>query len=264
MVMRVVLAAFVFALSAYTFAQTALRVDSTRFAEPSTIATLDMGKLKGEPSRLAWSPDGSELYVQTREGAFGQANAKLRHYVFAAANGSKRDVDAEPEWASAYWTIKSAQASPDDAALKIELRTETRQQRTTSAPMAGDMARGSVSTAETGTSAGAASAAAYGSQTATVHVMRLKGVTVGEFVNSVIVPGLTFGWGPKGTGAIAYADPSGGRITVMDNAGGKQEIGSSRDALLPAWSKDGNSLAWLQQDGRRKFVLRVARVSTTS
>jgi hypothetical protein len=264
MMMRVVVAALVLAVSADTFAQSALKVDSARVSEPSTIATLDMGKLKGEPARLAWSPDGSELYVQTREGAFGQANAKLRHYVFAAANGSKRDVDAEPEWASAYWTNKSAQASPDDAALKIEVKTETRQQRTTSAPMAGDMARGGVSTAETGTSAGDAGAAAYGSQTATVHVMRLKGVTVGEFVNSVIVPGLTFGWGPKGSKAIAFADPKGGRVTVMDDHGGKQEIGRSKDALLPAWSQDGSTLAWLQQDGRRRFVLQVARVSTTS
>ncbi len=264
MMMRVVFAACVFAVCPYTFAQPALRVDSAKFTEPSTVATLDMGKLKGEPARLAWSPDGSELYVQTREGAFGQANAKLRHYAFAATNGSKRDLDAEPEWASAYWTHKSAQASPDDAGLKIELKTETRQQRTTSAPMAGAMARGGVSTAETGTSAGDAGAAAYGSQTATVHVMRLKGVTVGEFLNSVIVPGLTFGWAPKGTNAIAYVDPHAGRITVMDGGGGKQEIGSTKDALLPAWSQDGSSLAWLQPDGRRKFVLQVARVSTTS
>ncbi len=264
MMMRVVLAAFVFAISAHASAQTALRVDSATFSQPSTIATLDMGKLKGEPARLAWSPDGSELYVQTREGAFGQANAQVRHYLFAATNGSKRDLDAEPEWASAYWAMKSGQASPDDGGLKIELKTETRQQRTTSAPMAGDMARGGVSTADTGTSSGDASAAAYASQTATVHVMRLKGVTVGEFVNSVIVPGLTFGWAPKGTNAIAYADPKGGRITVMHGGGGKQEIDSSKDALLPAWSQDGSSLAWLQQDGRRKFVLQVARVSTAS
>lgn len=228
---------------------------------PATVATLDMGRLKGEPSRLAWSPDGSDLYVQTREGAFGQANAKLHHYVFSAANGAKRDVDAEPGWASAYWTAKSAQASPDDPGLKIELKTEQRQQRTTSVPMGGDMARGGTAPGEAGTTSGDAMAAAYGTQRATVHMMQLKGATIGEFVNSVIVPGLTFGWAPKGTKAIAFTEPEDGRVVVMDAAGSKREIEASEDAILPAWSQDGAKIAWLQQDGRRKFVLRVAGVS---
>ncbi len=230
-------------------------------AEPSTVATLDMGRLKGEPSRLAWSPDASELYVQTREGAAGQANARLHHYVFSASNGAKRDVDAEPAWASAYWTAKSAQASPDDPRLKIELKTEQRQQRTTSVPMGGDMARGGTAPADAGTTSGDALAAAYGTQRATVHMMQLKGATIGEFVNSVIVPGLTFGWAPKGTKAIAFTEPEDGRVVVMDAEGAKHEIEESEDAVLPAWSQDGAKIAWLQQDGRRKFVLRVTGVS---
>ena len=230
-------------------------------SEPATVATLDMGRLKGEPARLAWSPDGSELYVQTREGKFGDANAKLHHYVFSASKGSKQDLDAEPAWASAYWTAKSAQASPDDARLKIELKTEQRAQRTTSVPMGGDMARGGASTAETGTSSGDALAAAYSTQRTTVHMMLLEGATIGEFVNSVIVPGLTFGWAPKGTKAIAYTDPKSGGVIVMDADGSKHGIDGTKDALLPAWSQDGARLAWLQQDGRRKYVLRVAGVS---
>ena len=126
--------------------QAPVRTEGLTVSEPATVATLDMGRLKGEPSRLAWSLDGSELYVQTREGTFGQAGARLHHYVFSASRGSKRDVDAEPAWASAYWTAKSAQASPDDPRLKIDLKTERRQQRTTSIPMGGEMARGGAST----------------------------------------------------------------------------------------------------------------------
>jgi hypothetical protein len=262
--MRAWLAAIVLAVASDATAQMPLRVDSAKFSEPATVAALDMGKLKGEPGRLSWSPDGSELYLQTREGAFGQPNAKLRHYVFAAANGAKRDLDAEPEWASAYWTMKSAQASPDDPRLKIELKTETRQQRTTSVPMGGDLARGAPTTAETGSSAGDAGAAAYASQKATAHVMQLKGDAIGEFVNSVIVPGLTFGWGPKGSKAIAFTAPQSGRVVVMDADGGKLELRGSKNAILPAWSPDGVNLAWLQQDGRKKFVLQVAHVSPTS
>jgi dipeptidyl aminopeptidase/acylaminoacyl peptidase len=233
-------------------------------SEPSTVASLDMGRLKGEPSRLAWAPDGSELYIQTREGAFGQADAKLHHYIFSAAKGSKRDVDAEPEWASAYWTAKSAQASPDDPGLKIAVKTETRQQRTTSMPMGGDMARGGSAPAEAGTTSGDALAAAYASQRATVHMMQLKGATVGEFVNSVIVPGLTFGWAPKGTKAIAFTEPKDGRVVVMGAEGATREVEGTEDAVLPAWSQDGARLAWLQQDGRRKYVLRVAGVTPQS
>lgn len=261
---RFVLAASVLAMSAHAFAQTALRVDGAHFSEPATIVALDMGKLKGEPGRLAWSPDGSELYLQTREGPFGQPNAKLRHYAFSATTGARRDLDTEPDWAAAYWTMKSAQASPDDGQLKIEVKSEQRQQRSTSVPMGSDMARGGVSTAQAGTSAGDAAAAAFGSQANTTHVMELKSEAIGEFVNSVIVPGLTFGWAPKGRHAIAFAAPKSGRVVVMDAAGATREVPGSRDAVLPAWAPDGGSLAWLQRDGRRKFVLQVSRVSAAS
>jgi hypothetical protein len=255
------LAALVIVASVGAAAQAPLRVQNVKFSEPATVATLDMGQLKGEPSRLAWSADGRELYVQTLEGAFGQPGAKLRHYVFQVEGGTKKDLDAEPAWATQYWTIKSGQVSPDDPQLKIELKTERRTQRTTAAPMGGDLARGAATTGDTGTSAGDAGAAAYAAQTATAHVMLLRGVTVGEFVNSVIVPGMTFGWGPKGSKAIAFTSEKNGRVVIMDADGSKQEISASRDAILPAWSQDGARLAWLQKDGRRTFGLRVADVS---
>ena len=259
---RIAAALLVLVSSALT-AQGPLRVQNLKVSAPAKVAMLDMGRLKGEPSRLAWSPDGSELYVQTLEGTFGQPNAKLRHYVFAFSNGTKKDVDAEPAWATQYWVAKSGQASPDDPRLKIELKTEKRQQRTTSVPMGGDLARGAPTTGDVGTSAGDAGAAAYGAQTVTVHVMQLKGTTIGEFINSVIVPGLTFGWGPKGSKAVAFTAEKSGRIVVMDEEGGKQEVAGSSDALLPAWSPDGARLAWLQKDGRRTFVLQVANVSAS-
>lgn len=242
------------------FAQAPVRVDNLRFAELVTLTEIDLEKLKGQPSRLAWSPDGSQLYLQTLEGGFGRPDAKPRHYLFTTAKGAKQDLQGEPDWASEYWTAKSAQASPDDPQLKIELKSEQRTERTTSVPMGGDLARGGASTA-TGTSANDGVNAAYNSQTIPVHSMLLQGQMVGEFINSVIVPGLTFGWGPKGTKTIAFTARKTGRIVVMDGQGGKQEIDASKDAILPAWSPDGSRLAWLQKDGRRKFLLRVVRVS---
>ena len=79
-----------------------------------------------------------------------------------------------------------------------------------------------------------------------------------QFVNSVIVPGLTFGCGPRSSEAIAYTATSTGRIVVMDAAGAKKEMPDTKDALLPAWSPDASKLAWLEKDGRKKYVLQIA------
>jgi hypothetical protein len=195
--MKAALAALFVALPILAFSQSALRVDALRFSSPTTIAELDMGKLKGEPFRLAWSDDGTQFYVQTIENR-GRSNEKKRHYLFLA-DGKKQDLDAEPQWAADYWTAKSGQAPVDNPMLKIQVKTETRQARTTSSPMGGDLARGGAVPGDVGTSVGDASSAAYTTQEATVHSMMLKDASIGEFVNSVIVPGLTFGWGPKGS-----------------------------------------------------------------
>ncbi len=47
-------------------------------AAPQTIIQIDIGKMKGEPWRLAWSPDGSQLYVETVDRDRG-GNVKATH-----------------------------------------------------------------------------------------------------------------------------------------------------------------------------------------
>lgn len=244
-------------------AQSPLPVGKLKFSEPTTVAELNMDRLKGVPSRLAWSPDGSQLYVQTLEGNFGNPEAKLRHYLFAVSNGAKKDAQAEPEWVSAYWAVKSHQAAPDVPGHKIGLESEVRTERTTSAPMGGDLARGGLSSGTGGTTSTEAIDAANTAQSVTVHAMKLKGETIGEFINSVIVPGLTFGWGPAGTKVIAFSAQKNGRLVVMDETGKKQELNGSKDAVLPAWSPDASRLAWLQKDGRKTYLLKIAEVSGT-
>jgi hypothetical protein len=165
----------------------------------------------------------------------------------------------EPEWVGPYWTAKSHQASPDVPGHKIALESEQKREQTTAVPRGGDLARGGTTTA-TGTSSTDAQAAAYNSQMVTIHTMKLKGEVIGQFVNSVIVPGLTFGWGPKESQVIAYTAEKSGKVIVMDAEGKKQEVDGTRDALLPAWSPDGSRLAWLQRDGRRTFLLKVTQV----
>lgn len=254
------LVAAVVAAPALLAAQSPITAGSVTFGEPSKIAEIDTDRVKGQPSRLAWSPDGSQLYVQMLEGPF-QAPTKLTHHIFTIKDGKKKDLQGEPEWVSAYWTAKSGQASPDSPSFKIDLKSEVRTERTVSAPMGGELARGGTSGSGAGTGTGGdALAAAYNQQPVPVNTMLLHGEVIGEFVNSVIVPGLTFGWGPKGSHAIAYAAKN-GRVVLMDEKGNKQEIAGTKEALLPSWSSDGSKLAWLQKDGRKKYVLHVADVT---
>jgi len=255
-------------------AQGPLRVASLKVSEPALVVELDMDKLKGQPFRLAWSPDGSQLYVQTLEGSFADANAgkptaKLRHYLFPSTpGGSKKDLQGPPDWLAAYWTAKYGQHAPGAPSLAIDVKSEQRRQTTTSAPVGGDLARGGGDAAAGtgaggGTSAGDVAAAAVNRQMQTVNFLVYKGQRIGEFVNTVFVPGLTYGWGPSGTNAIAFATPKDGEIVIMDDQANKLKVDGTKDAVLPAWSPDGTRLAWLEKDGKKKFKLFVSTVSRT-
>ena len=242
-----------------------LPIGKLALSASTPIAEIDIDKLKGQPAKLAWSPDGKELYLQLLDGPFGKP-APERHIIYTVADRKQKSVDAAPAWAIAYWNRKIGQASPDDPAFKIGLETSQRTERGVTSGMGGDLARGSAGGAGGvgeggGTSTGDAIAAAAATQTVTVHAMKLAGETIGEFVNSVIVPGLTFGWGPAGSKAIVFAKAKGGEIVIMDNAKNKQELDGTKDALLPALSDDGSKLAWVRRDGRKKFSLLVANVS---
>jgi hypothetical protein len=254
-------AALFVAVPAIMAAQAPMNVGSLAFAPATTVTTIDTDKMKGQPSRLAWSPDGSELYVQMMDGEFGkQAAARFSHHVYKV-DGAHQPVAAEPEWVLAYWTAKSGQASPDNPALKIDLKSENRSEKTVSSPMGGDLARGGGAGGDGGAaSAGDVLAAAYNKQSVPVNTMLLHGQIVGEYVNTVIVPGQTFGWGPKGSKVIAYSANKSGRLVVMDESGKRQEIDDTKDALFPAWSPDGKRLAWLQKDGKKKFILKIVAI----
>jgi hypothetical protein len=242
---------------ALTSAQEPVKVGALSVAPAVTIADISTDQMKGEPSRLAWSPDGTELYVQMMDGEFARiASAKLTHHLYKVADRSHQQVPAEPEWVAPYWTAKSGQTSPDGPALKIELKSEVKTQKTVSTPMGGDLAKGGVG-GTTGTSAGDGISAAYNQQAVPVHTMRLRGEVVGEYVNSVIVPGQTFGWGPRGSKVIAYSAGN-GRLAVMDENGTKRQIDGTKDVAFPAWSPDGKRLAWLEKDGKKKYVLKMS------
>ena len=259
---RIAIAALFLTIPALMPAQGPLKVGSLSVTPATTIAEIDTDRIKGQPSKLAWSLDGSEIYVQMMEGEFPRRpEAKLSHHVYEVEGGKHRTASSEPEWVAAYWTAKSDRAAPDVPAFKIDLKVETRKQNTVSTPMGGALARGGGVGADGGTAgAGDALSAAYNSQPVPVNTMLLHGQIIGEYVNSVIVPGQTFGWGPTGSNVIAYSAHNSGRIVIMDDAGKRQEIEETKDSLFPAWSPDGSRLAWLQRDGKKKFVLKVVKI----
>ena len=241
-----------------------LPVGKLAIAAPASLGEINVDRMQGQPAKLAWSADGTELYVQLVEGEPGKPGSQ-RHVVYTVADGRHESVDAEPAWAKAYWAKKSDRTSPDDPAFQISLESAPRVVRGVSAPMGGELARGGTGGGDVGsaggTSTGDAIANAANAQSVMVHTMKLGKDVIGEFVNSVIVPGLTFGWGPAGSRVIAYSAVKNGKLVILDTAGKRQEIDGTKDALLPAWSGDGARLAWLRRDGRKKFSLLVANVT---
>jgi hypothetical protein len=263
--------ALLVAAPALVVAQGGLRASELEISEPSRVAVLDMDELKGEPFRLGWSPDGSGIYVQTLDGTWadantGRSNVTFHHYLFSAGVGrnsssaTSATLDAPPFWFAGYWGWKNGRHAPGVPELMIDLKTEQEKRMTTSVPMGGDLAKGGAGA--TSTSAGDAGAAAYNSQWIPIHTMVYKGEKIGQFVNTVIVPGLTYGWGPPGSNILAFAALGSGTVTIIDEQGEKSVVRGSKDALLPAWSLDGTRLAWLQKNGRKKYDLYVVAIES--
>lgn len=225
------------------------------------VVDIDLRKLKGPLVRqLAWSPDQSELYLQTYEANRDASVKTAYHYVIPAAGGAPRQVDVPPGWAVAYFQWKSGQASPDDPTWKIDVSTEQKIQAATSIPMGGDLARGGSIDPTGGLAVESVMAAAAQSGNVSIYTMRLSGAVVGEWMNHPIVPGLTFSWSPKGTGMIAFADKT-GKLTVMDRAGRTTPVEGTKAVTVPAWSPDGGRIAWLEKTGRTTYALIVGAVA---
>ena len=186
--------------------------------------------------------------------ADGPPNAeKLRHYVVAVASGAVKPVDAPPQWAIDYWTIKSDRFAPGLGSLMIEL--EQKQENV-------KVGTGSGRPGEMGIAAGVSADKIAEGQKQLLWRLTVLGETVSEFQNIAVIPGLMFSWGPPGTGTIAYTDRELGHLMLLDRNKHKQTVSGIKDALLPAWSTDGTRLAWVQKAGRRRYTLFWATVST--
>jgi hypothetical protein len=233
----------------------AVDASAVRIGAPATVTELDLGKLKGELRQLAWSRDGSELYVQTADGNPG--SEKFRHYVVPIAGGAAAPVDTVPEWATDYWGVKSDRFAPGLRSLVIGFEQKQEKIKVgTGTGRPGEQAGGSAGSFPVDVEKTAEG------QLQNYARLTFAGETISEFVNQMPIPGLMFSWGPSGSGAMAYTDRQFGRLMLIDQHQRKQTVPGVKDALLPAWSIDGTRLAWVQKSGRRKYTLVWATVST--
>jgi hypothetical protein len=224
-------------------------VGTLAVAPPTPVAELSRKILRGEPSRLAWSADGSTLYLQARDGI--GAAAHRRHFELRLADQQLRPIDEEPDWAAEYWHNKVTELAPGMPWLKIDVSLD--KTRTRVAPFAGGFA-------SAGSPSGSDAATSF---TVAYVTLSYLGVDIGRWMTDEPKSGVTFGWGPSGSGAIAFVDKE-GRLSLVDKERRVRLVPRTEGVLLPAWSPDGNYLAFLQKHGRKYIVSSVAllRVDT--
>src|SRR4051812_8195883 len=79
---------------------------------PTTLTHTDTGSLQGTPAQLAWSEDGTQLYLQSAEYDSEGQIKKTRSFVLEVANPVLQPVDGVPGWAARYWSWKSYKTPP--------------------------------------------------------------------------------------------------------------------------------------------------------
>ncbi|MDE3154564.1 MAG: PD40 domain-containing protein [Acidobacteriota bacterium] len=224
-----------------------------RLSAPTRIVELDTRVLGGDITRLAWSPDGTQIYLRaTRTDHMG--NQTDRHYLVTLSSSTLSGLDAEPPWASAYWSWKSAPWSPGSSAFRIQVQTQEKTLKSVASPMGGSLAKGGPDTGSS--TADDIAEAARSRQEAVVTRFHIGGVTVGQWTNEPARPGTTFGWSPANLGVIAFADRDHDRrLVILDAAGHKQVVQDTKDVEQPAWSRDGRHLVFLRKTGRKTYSL---------
>jgi hypothetical protein len=230
-----------------------VNVATLSISAPAIVAEVDAGKLKGECRELAWSPDGTQLYLQTAEGK--PPMETLHHYTLALPNGAPVAVHDQPAWAVEYWSVKQDRSAPGLPAvsIKVEQKQETLKAGVGTAGVL-DRQSNPTSVAANNPSAESLAGGIHGDQKANVVRLRLLDQEIAVWVNERAIPGTRFSWGPAGSGALVFVGEN-GQLVLFDLAKHKKKVPGVKDAWLPAWSADGSRLAYLQKTGRKKFVV---------
>lgn len=236
----------------------AIDVSALVVARPAVVAEIDTGKLKGEPRRLSWSPDGTRVYLQV---VAGEPPAEsVAHYAIDLEDGELTTLAAEPEWAAHYWRVKQDRVAPGLANLAIEVEQKVETVGGVAAAGVLDRTSNAGSIQGSGyTAAGLANAQAS-SQRLPVVRLSVLGELVAMWVNERPIPGTRFSWGPTGSGALVHVGDK-GALVFVDQGKRHLIVAGTKDAVLPAWSLDGQHLAWFQRSAKKKFTLHYAWVS---
>ena len=232
-------------LSCLSLSARPLDVSTLAVSAPTLVCEIDLNALRGELRRLSWSPDARYLHLQTVE------DRTIPHdFIVSIADRELAVAFGEPEWAADYWARKSDLAAPGLPSLRMEITENNR--RTRPAPFAGGFANGGAQTPDPKNPIDAYEAEV---------TLRLLGVEIGNWINGAPMAGDTFGWGPPGSGALAFVDRP-GRLYLLDGQKHKQAAAGVKGAWMPAWSDDGARVAFLQKSGRRSFRLMTVAVAT--
>lgn len=240
-------------LPAQSAPKLAIDVSSLKVGTPMAVTEIDTGKLRGDVRRLAWSPDGATLYLQTAEGT--QPLATLHHYAVGVQDGALTPLEKEPDWAARYWEVKQDRVAPGIPSLEIQVVQGTENIKTGTG-QSGVLDRSSSPDRVAGNNPSVDSLMVgnMGNQRAEVVRLILLTETIATWTNERPRPGMRFGWGPRGSGALVYVGEK-GQLVFFDQAKHRQAVGRVKDAVLPAWSPDGGRVAYLQKIGRKKYAV---------
>lgn len=241
-----------------------LDVDRLDLSAPVTLVSVDAGQAPGYPVRLAWSLDGRSLYLQlVKRDRWG--NERVWHLEIGPPDRQFRPLEREPAWVARYWAWKSALSVPGDIGFAISLETRVERKTATGSGAGGAIGQNSGDPygpgSELGPQGQAMMQSAMQAQNVTTTTLKLKSQLLAEFINTPVVPGLTYGWAPGGTAVIAYSS-SKRRLVIMNSKGRRRDVPGTKDVLLPAWSEDGSHLAWVERSRQGALVVKTLDIAT--
>jgi len=249
--------AFLFALvNAVATVQQPADAPALQFSAPRAVSEVDLGKLKGEASRLSWGGPTGQLYLRTAE-LDRWGNERPKHFLLPLAGGAPVPASEEPPQASAYWAWKSGVVAPGAPDLRFDIQSK-QENKTATGTDRGSSDLGA-SPNRSDPSSSAIQADALSMQRVQTTTLRLKGEVILEVVNQPLRPGHTFSWAPAPLGRLAFADGK-KRLCVLGRDGKKVEVAGTSEVILPAWSPDGKQIAYLQRKDKKKYTLMVVDV----